>query len=339
MRQLNGSTIIMGGLNGGEMKPCRQSSSSRCHDHQSLETVASSASNKHRTCASSSSSSSISCSSIRLDVLTSDGIGSRDIPRAISVPTTPIKLSVASNRTNSTPPRHFPTLTTNDKNSNHVATAVATANLSPHKRKIEAIGNGWNAKGLQNAKAGQWEKAVRCWENALDIRLQVLGEHHADVANTWNNLGIALGKMCDYHRAMACLNQALEIRTLIHYNNNNNGGAGWRNNNQDLEIAATLQNIGNIFQQMKDYNGALACFEQAKMTQLAWKEHVLVARTCTAVGRLHAEHLNLEEALASYKDALLFYAMAGYGKGDNDYNSVNNDICDTERQINHSVVL
>jgi tetratricopeptide (TPR) repeat protein len=303
MRQINNecATIITSSSNhgGDELKLCRrrhQSNSSTCDDDESLESVA--------TC----------------EFRTGLG-GGRDIPRAISLPTTPIKaVPCNNNNNNSTPPRQF----TN--------AAVATANLSPYKRKIEAIGNGWNAKGLQNAKAGQWGKAVQCWENALDIRLQILGEYHPDVANTWNNLGIALGKMRDYHRAMMCLNQTLEIRTYIH-NYYNVGGGGGGGSNQELEIAATLENIGNIFQQMKDYNGALACFEQAKTTQIVWKEHVLVARTCTAIGRLHSEHSSLDKALASYLEALLFYTKAGYGKGDDGYNSVQQSIYETERQM------
>jgi hypothetical protein len=57
------------------------------------------------------------------------------------------------------------------------------------------MSNGWNAKGLEKARHGKWEQALSCWQNALEIRRQVLGESHSDVANTWNNIGIALGKL------------------------------------------------------------------------------------------------------------------------------------------------
>jgi tetratricopeptide (TPR) repeat protein len=269
-----------------------------------------------------------------------DGLGKeRGIPRSISLPTTPTKQPVAANRNHSIAPHHSPTLTTNSSNNtnnnNHID-VVATTNLSPYKRKIEAIGNGWNSEGLQNAKVGQWEKAVYCWENALEIRLQLLGDYHPDVANTWNNMGIALGKMRDHDRAMMCLNRTLEIRTFWILQHSSSGS---NTHNQDLEIAATIQNMGNILQQMNDYNGALACFEQAKATQIAVKEDFLVARTCAAMGRLHFENLKLDEALDSYKDALLFYTKAGYGNGDDDYDSVLGDICQTERQLSVNQVV
>ncbi|KAI2500199.1 hypothetical protein MHU86_14274 [Fragilaria crotonensis] len=318
----------------GEMNPCLGLSSSRCNQFP-------------RSASSSSLAAASSSSESKLLHVLNDGMGQeRGIPRSISLPSTPTKQPVAasSKRTHSIPSRHSPTLTTNttthnannnSNNNNHHA-IVATANLSPYKRKIEAIGNGWNAEGLQNAKTGQWEKAVYCWENALEIRLQLLGDYHPDVANTWNNMGIALGKVGEHDRAMMCLNRTLEIRTFWIQH----ASAGNNKHNQDLEIAATIQNIGNILQQMNDYNGALACFEQAKATQIAVKEDFLVARTCTAMARLHLENLKVDMALDSYKEALSFYTKAGYGNGDDDYDSVLEDINETERQLSiHQVVF
>jgi hypothetical protein len=68
-----------------------------------------------------------------------------------------------------------------------------------------AIGNGWNARGLQKAKKGAWSEALVCWENALEVRTQVLGEMHIDVANTCNNIGIALGKLDRFEEAVSTL--------------------------------------------------------------------------------------------------------------------------------------
>jgi tetratricopeptide (TPR) repeat protein len=213
------------------------------------------------------------------------------------------------NATHSIPPRH-PSSSTQ---LNH----VVTANLSPYKRKSEAIGNGWNAKGLQKAKAGQWEEAILCWENALEIRLQVLGKDHPDVANTLNNMGIALGRLEEYDDAMICLNRALKIRTAIH-------------GKTHLEIAATYHNIGNVFQQMKDYDSALKSFEEARATQLLLKEDLLVARTCNAMGHLHFEYQKFDDALACFTEARANFTKAGYGEGDDEYDAVLMDIADTE---------
>lgn len=220
--------------------------------------------------------------------------------------------SKTNNNNNSIPPRH----PSSAAHPNH----VVTANLSPYKRKSEAIGNGWNAKGLQKAKAGLWEDAVLCWENALEIRLQVLGKDHPDVANTLNNMGIALGRLEEYDHAMICLNRALKIRTAIH-------------GETHLEIAATYHNIGNIFQQMKDYESALRSFEEAKKTQLLLKDDLLVARTCNAMGHLHFEYQKLDNALTCFTEARTNFAKAGYGEGDDEYDAVLMDIADTEHEM------
>ena len=223
--------------------------------------------------------------------------------------------NIFNNATQSVPPRH-----PSSSSQPNQQLLVTAANLSPYKRKSEAIGNGWNAKGLQKAKAGQWEEAVLCWENALEIRLQVLGKDHPDVANTLNNMGIALGRLEEYDDAMICLNRALKIRTAIH-------------GETHLEIAATYHNIGNIFQQMKDYESALRSFEEAKKTQLLLKEDLLVARTCNAMGHLHFEYHKFDTALTCFTEARTNFAKAGYGEGDDEYDAVLMDIADTEQDM------
>lgn len=211
----------------------------------------------------------------------------------------------------STPPRH----------PDSVLQRNIAANLSPYKRRSEAIGNGWNAKGLQKAKIGEWEDALLCWDNALDIRLQILGENHSDVSNTLNNMGIALGRLERFEEAMTLLNRALRIRTKLHGRNVHH-----------LEIAATLHNIGNIFQQMKDYDGALRCFEETKRTQVAilGEKDVLVARTENAIGHLNYECNRFEEAFEAYVAARDAFLRAGLSEGDAEYDGVLLDILDAK---------
>lgn len=207
----------------------------------------------------------------------------------------------------------FPKIPPRHPNSN----SVVAAYLSPFKRKSEAIGNGWNAKGLQKAKKGDWGDAVLCWENALEVRQQALGDSHPDVANTLNNMGIALGRLERFDEAMESLNKALQIRTTIY-------------GKLHLEIAATLHNIANVFQQMKDYNGALRCFEEAKRTQehLLGEDDVLVARTANAIGHLNYECQHFQEACKAYNEARSVFSRAGYGQGDDEYDNVLLDIED-----------
>jgi tetratricopeptide (TPR) repeat protein len=191
---------------------------------------------------------------------------------------------------------------------------------SPFQQRSEAIGNGWNAKGLQKAKQGLWQDALCCWENALEIRLQILGDHHPDVANTLNNMGIALGRLGRYQDAMQHLDRALQIRTQHH-------------GKLHLEIAATLHNIGNVLAQMKDYEGALRCLQEAKKTQATLKDHLLVARTANAIGHLHYENGKYERALDAYTEAQQSFKEAGMSEGNEEYDTVLLDLEDTKEVL------
>jgi len=192
--------------------------------------------------------------------------------------------------------------------------------MSPFKKRSIAIGNGWNAKGLHKAKKGSWESALLCWENALEIRTQVLGETHPDVANTCNNIGIALGKLGRYDAAIEVLERALEQRAK-HY--------GTR---EHVEIAATLHNIGNVLHAAQDCAGAIQCFWDAKLLQqqLLGPDHVQVARACVATGNVYYEATQYEDAREAYCDALSVFANAGLDKTHPEVMAIQEDLNDIE---------
>ena len=131
---------------------------------------------------------------------------------------------------------------------------------SPHSiyRKSIARGNAWNAKGLQKASEGEWFDALACWENALEIRIHLLGPNHVDVASTLNNQGIAWGKIGRYDEALESLNQALQIRTAL-----------WKTKPTTslcdcATVMSTLHNISNVYQQSGHWKEALDVLEEAR---------------------------------------------------------------------------
>jgi len=180
------------------------------------------------------------------------------------------------------------------------STPMKTNDESPFRRRSVELGNGWNAKGLQKAKLGAWEEALSCWENALEIRTQVLGLNHLDVANTHNNMGIAMGKLGRIDDAVVFLQKALKIRTE-HY-----GG-------EHTEVAATLHNIGNVLQQGGDLESAVECFCESKRLQekLLGPNHVQVARACIAMGHTYYHAMEYKDAREAYGDALSIFKRAG----------------------------
>jgi len=191
-----------------------------------------------------------------------------------------------------------------------------------------AIGNGYNAKGILKARQGRWEDALACWENALEIRVQISkassynnnkeagdadddkepNQHLLDVANTRNNIGIALGKLNRIDEAVEALQTALEIRQEQY------GAMGGH-----PEIAATLHNLGNVYQQDGDYRQAIYYFGECRQ----WQErlhgtvhHVEVARACLAMGHTYHQAGAFGDARAAYHDALQIFAHLGLPEDD-----------------------
>lgn len=175
---------------------------------------------------------------------------------------------------------------------------------SPFQKQSEAVGAGWNAKGLQKARKDDWQGALECWENALQIRQQVLGPNHKDVSNAHNNLGIALGRLGREEDALVHLNKALEIRTTLY-------------GTKHQDIAATHHNVGNVLQQSGDYTKALESFHQAKRIQQELAPgSVQVARAWNAIGHLHFETQQYQKAGDAYRQALETFRKAGRDDSD-----------------------
>lgn len=176
--------------------------------------------------------------------------------------------------------------------------SVRKLDLSPSihsfRRQSIMIGNGWNAKGLEKARLGKWDKALACWENALEIRQQVLGECHPDVANTWNNIGIALGKLNRVPEAFEAIEKALELRIRLY------------GTDKHLEVSATYHNLANIHQQTGNFHEALKMLAQSLSvsTSLLGKKDIQVARTRNAMGHAHFDAEEYLEARSAYREAL-----------------------------------
>lgn len=219
--------------------------------------------------------------------------------------------TILKKHSNTTPPRH-PSL----------PLRKASENNPESRRRNEAVGNFWNAKGLQKAKLGEWENAVVFWQMASEARIQAFGENNIDVANTLNNIGIALGRLERFEEAIKHLTLVKEIREE-HYGTHH------------LEIAATLHNIANVFQQMKDYDSALKYFTATKEMQenLLSNHHMPVIRTVCAIGHLHYEHGNFQDALEAYEQARKSLEKTCIREGNFEYDNLLLDIADAKHSM------
>jgi len=219
--------------------------------------------------------------------------------------------AVIPGESNQLPPR-IPSNSRVQTNKTPTRTRTLTNTPGIFKKRSMALGNGWNAKGLTKAKQGQWEAALACWDNALEIRLQITDpscrKDQLEVANTWNNRGIALGKLGQYHNALEALEEAYQIRNALL------GG----DTEGHPQVVSTLHNIANVHQQQGDLTTALKVFGKAKslLAKSAYQNNgnngnksnnndpMLLARICTAIGHIYYQAQQWIDSRDAYQDAL-----------------------------------
>ncbi len=149
-----------------------------------------------------------------------------------------------------------------------------------------------NDLGYSYYLKGDYDRAIEFFNEALKIKLKVLGKEHPDIAGAYNNMGVAYADKGDYDRAIEFFNRALEIYQKVlgekHPNiavtYNNLGLAYWNKGNYDraieffkkaLEIylkvlgeehpytAETYDNLGAVYGMKGDYNRAIEFFHRA----------------------------------------------------------------------------
>ena len=193
-------------------------------------------------------------------------------------------------------------------------------------KKSVTIGNAWNAKGLQKAQKDHWEEALLCWQNALEVRLQILGEDHLDVANTYNNIGIAQGKIGLYSDAIDSLHRAQVIRMK-------------QLGEEHTEVAATLHNIGNVHQQSGNFLKAVEFFALSKQLQETnlGKNHVQVARASIAIGHAYFQAGEWEKSRDAYTEGMESLRLTGISEDDDEMKHLKEDLQDVEVELNRLV--
>jgi tetratricopeptide (TPR) repeat protein len=164
---------------------------------------------------------------------------------------------------------------------------------SPFLQRSIQIGNKYNARGIEKAQKGEWDAALKQWKDALEIRIQIYGPSHVDVANVCNNIGIAYGKLHQYPNALLYLHRAFDIRIDQGYD----------------EVATTLHNIGNIYQQMNELTVAIQYFVQCKRLQeeMVPMPHMDIARTCIAIGHTYCLAQAFVDAREAFGDAMAIF--------------------------------
>lgn len=155
------------------------------------------------------------------------------------------------------------------------------------------------------------------------------------MANTRNNIGIALGRLNRIAEAVESLQAALAIRQQ-EYGCSADSTAAATSGRGHPEIAATLHNLGNVYQQAGDFSDAIFYFGECRRYQELWHgtvSHVEVARACLAMGHTYHEAGAYQDAQAAYHDALQIFAQVGLTEEDHEVRATWDDIHDLDIEL------
>ncbi len=159
-----------------------------------------------------------------------------------------------------------------------------------------------NKYGTNLYTLGEYKKAIRCFEEALEIDKATYGEKHPDVAIRLNNIGNAWNALNEPRKAIEYHEQALNIDRYAYGDKHPN-------------IAIRFNNIGGALDALGEHEKALGYFEQAlEIVKAAYgDEHPYMAATFNNIGSVWSFLEKHKKALGYFEQALEIW-INSYGK-------------------------
>lgn len=184
-----------------------------------------------------------------------------------------------------------------------------------------------NALGFVYEKLDNWDKAQLMLEESLTLRQEVYGEDHPLVGEAFNNLGMALRYQGKYDQAEEAYHRAIEIgrqldkdpmRLAVYLNNLAGLHRIYKGElreaikfyNQSLalkkkhlgenivhdDIAKSLNNLGNVWLALGEYDEAEGLFQQALDIRQELGLSDAISTSLLSLGVLYRDRGQLEEA-------------------------------------------
>lgn len=150
-----------------------------------------------------------------------------------------------------------------------------------------------NNIGRIHSVKGEFDMALKLYQQALYIRRSLYGVSHLDVGATLYNMGQAHQSKGDLERSIQYYQGFLLI--VKQYLSP-----------QHLDIAMVLRSMGIVHQEMKDYHSAFAMFSDVLVIHKAklGRNHPKVANTFNKLGNLLCKLGNNKAALDAYEEGL-----------------------------------
>ncbi len=166
-------------------------------------------------------------------------------------------------------------------------------------RNEKTRGVALNVMGLSYLHLGEYDKALPCFEQSLEIR-KAIGDKDGE-GTTLSNMGtIALHKG-DYEKALSYYEQALEF---------------FRKAGKKSEVGTLLNNISQIYSARGDYEKALSYLEQALEIKKAIGDKAGEGTTLNNIGQIYSTRGDYEKALSYLEQALEIAKAIGDKSGE-----------------------
>ena len=138
-----------------------------------------------------------------------------------------------------------------------------------------------------------YDAALTCHYETLDIRLKLYGHNHADTADCYYQIGIAQFQKKDYKSALQSFEQALDIRQNLH-------------GKIHPDVSLACHKIGVTKYRLKEYDSALHWYQEALdiSVVLYGKEHPAAAFSYSWIANCQCDMQDYDSALESHQQAL-----------------------------------
>ncbi|CAF4593578.1 unnamed protein product, partial [Rotaria sp. Silwood2] len=153
--------------------------------------------------------------------------------------------------------------------------------------------------GMVYNRLGEYSKAIKFYERALDINEKTVPQNLPRLASSYNNIGAVYYNMGEYSKALSSYERSLEIRKIALPPNH-------------PDLAGSYGNIGNVYRNMGEYSKALLYYEkdlEISQTTLP-PNHPHLASSYGNIGNVYNNMGEYSKALSSYERSLEIWKIA-----------------------------
>ncbi|CAF4664648.1 unnamed protein product, partial [Rotaria sp. Silwood2] len=140
---------------------------------------------------------------------------------------------------------------------------------------------------------GEYSKAIKFYERALDIKEKAIPQNLPNLAASYGNIGNVYDSMGEYSKALSSYERSLEIRKIALPPNH-------------PDLAGSYGNIGNVYSSMGEYLKALSYYEKdLEISQRTLPpNHPDFATSYNNIGLVYYNMGEYSKALSSYERSL-----------------------------------